>query len=251
MGRHPAAEPRISARPRAATNTRYVLTQRGTKRTDGSSPRVLGFSLLLRGLEVLAQDRSDLTLHERPRDGRVGQRALLATGTVNLKTKPDFSTKLSLNTHHIEKAGKIDEGLADLFMLALTSDPCCLLIESREQGKQNLWCPWLGHCTKCVSSRRSWHSVHLSSGAGGCAGSAPSFASVDDTDVVDDTCREPDDRRPPFDPVGRDQWLATVCYVPYGGNLNKYGGMFAGQQTVAGPDGHKRSSGAARHRTPA
>lgn len=33
---------------------------------------------------------------------------------------------------------------------------------SRLQGKQNLW--WLtdGHCTKCVSSSRSWHNVHLS-----------------------------------------------------------------------------------------
>lgn len=70
-------------------------------------------------------------------------------------------------------------------------------MDSREQGKQNLWCGWLGHCTKCVSSSRSWHSVHLSSGAGGSA----SAASLDDTDVVEDTCRDPDDRRPPFEPA--------------------------------------------------
>lgn len=85
-------------------------------------------------------------------------------------------------------------------------------MDSREQGKQNLWCPWLGHCTKCVSSRRSWHSVHLSSGVCGTAASAPSPASVDDTDVVDDTCREPDDRRPPFDPEELGEcWLERLA----------------------------------------
>lgn len=90
----------------------------------------------------------------------------------------------------------------------LTSDPCCLLIESREHGKQNLWCGWLGHCTKCVSSRRSWQRVHFRRGAGaGAAASAPSPASVDDTEVVDDTCREPDDRRPPFDPAGPEDYF--------------------------------------------
>jgi len=43
--------------------------------------------------------------------------------------------------------------------------PCRLML-SREQGKQNLWCPLDGHCTKWVSSRRSWQSVHLSSALG-------------------------------------------------------------------------------------
>lgn len=85
----------------------------------------------------------------------------------------------------------------------LTSEPAWRLMESREHGKQNLWWGWLGHCTKCVSSRRSWQRVHLRSGAGaGAAASAPSPASDDETDVVEDTCRDPDDRRPPFDPVG-------------------------------------------------
>lgn len=43
----------------------------------------------------------------------------------------------------------------------------CLLMLSLLHGKQNLW--WLtdGHCTKCVSSSRSWHSVHFSVGFGG------------------------------------------------------------------------------------
>lgn len=33
---------------------------------------------------------------------------------------------------------------------------------SLEHGKQNLWWGTDGHWTKCVSSNRSWHSVHLS-----------------------------------------------------------------------------------------
>uniref|UniRef100_A0A182V4P8 Uncharacterized protein n=1 Tax=Anopheles merus TaxID=30066 RepID=A0A182V4P8_ANOME len=40
-------------------------------------------------------------------------------------------------------------------------------------GKQNLWCPTDGHCTKCVSSSRSWHRVHLSVGFGAGAGGGP------------------------------------------------------------------------------
>lgn len=44
----------------------------------------------------------------------------------------------------------------------LTSVPApCRLIESLEQGKQNLWCRTEGHCTKWVSSRRSVQMVHL------------------------------------------------------------------------------------------
>lgn len=95
----------------------------------------------------------------------------------------------------------------------LTSDPCCRLIESREQGKQNLWCGWEGHCTKCVSSSRSWQSVHFSSGVAAAPASPPSPASVDDTDVVDDTWREPDDRRPPLDPAQPTTRLARDFYL--------------------------------------
>lgn len=62
-----------------------ALTQRGTKGTVGSTPRILGFPLLLR-FELLAEDRGNLPLHERPRDGRISQRALLSARTVNLKT---------------------------------------------------------------------------------------------------------------------------------------------------------------------
>lgn len=44
-----------------------------------------------------------------------------------------------------------------------TSEPApCRLMLSLEHGKQNLWCGTDGHWTKCVSSNRSWHSVHLS-----------------------------------------------------------------------------------------
>lgn len=98
---------------------------------------------------------------------------------------------------------------------------------SRLQGKQNLW--WLteGHCTKCVSSNRSWHSVHFNVAVctvgtdAADVGTVPSelcgvvvalfaptpggwldCASVLVT-VVLETCLEPDDRRPLDDPVGR------------------------------------------------
>lgn len=76
----------------------------------------------------------------------------------------------------------------------LTSEPApCLFILSRLQVKQNLWCGTLGHWTKWVSSRRSWHRVHLSIGADTC--SAPvtwaTAPSDDVVTVVDDTCLEP------------------------------------------------------------
>lgn len=111
----------------------------------------------------------------------------------------------------------------------------CRLMLSRLHGKQNLW--WLtdGHWTKCVSSRRSWQSVHFNVGFGAGVGPAvpvpvdgtiPSvggggFAGFvalligkppgipccwfccasDDVTVVLDTCRDPDDRRPLEEPT--------------------------------------------------
>ena len=45
----------------------------------------------------------------------------------------------------------------------------CFLIQSAEQGKQNLWWGAVGHCTKCVSSRRCAQIVHFSSGLFGIA----------------------------------------------------------------------------------
>lgn len=43
-----------------------------------------------------------------------------------------------------------------------TSDPApCILMLFLEHGKQNLCSLIDGHCTKCVSSRRSWQSVHF------------------------------------------------------------------------------------------
>lgn len=47
----------------------------------------------------------------------------------------------------------------------------CRLMLSRLHGKQNLWWFTDGHCTKCVSSSRSWHNVHFNVGFG--AGVAP------------------------------------------------------------------------------
>lgn len=62
--------------------------------------------------------------------------------------------------------------------------PCCLML-CREQGKQNLWDGTEGHCTKWVSSRRSWHRVQHngtlaardeSGRLAGCTGSSPPAA---------------------------------------------------------------------------
>lgn len=115
------------------------------------------------------------------------------------------------------------------------SELTCRLMLSRLHGKQNLW--WLtdGHCTKCVSSRRSWQIVHFNVGFGavvgpavpvadadcspstgggpltafgadggppGPAGPAPCWAACasEDVTVVLDTCRDPDDRRPLDEP---------------------------------------------------
>lgn len=63
-----------------------------------------------------------------------------------------------------------------------TSEPApCRLMLSREHGKQNLWCGMDGHWTKCVSSRRSWHRVHLSD----VPGSTPSVLLIPGCAVVD------------------------------------------------------------------
>lgn len=89
-----------------------------------------------------------------------------------------------------------------------TSDPApCRLMLSRLHGKQNLWWGTDGHCTKWVSSSRSWHRVHLRVAAVGAAGATPSAGATSvvpsapaadslDVTVVDDTCLEPDDRLP-------------------------------------------------------
>lgn len=100
-------------------------------------------------------------------------------------------------------------------MVLITSDPApCRLMLSLLHGKQNLWCGTEGHCTKCVSSKRSWHNVHFKVAAvvAGVAGDTPSApvdipsgsepapASVEVT-VVDETCLEPDDLRPLEEPA--------------------------------------------------
>lgn len=109
----------------------------------------------------------------------------------------------------------------------ITSDPApWRLMLSRLQGKQNLCCGTEGHCTKCVSSRRSWHKVHLSvavlpppvdgppeeagptlgpppapATASGVPAPPPPSASLDVVTVVELTWRLPDDLRPPADPI--------------------------------------------------
>lgn len=146
---------------------------------------------------------------------------------VSLNWPMDISLRLDnklLNQNPIErKMGNIKKIALEKFV-NFEKNTCRLML-SRLHGKQNLW--WLtdGHWTKCVSSRRSWHSVHFNVGfgagvgpaatavnaipSGGGGGPLPIFtdmpvwdcwASVDVT-VVLDTCREPDDRRPLDDPA--------------------------------------------------
>lgn len=72
-------------RPRAAALLLPCDSHReGQEKHSGRRDCALGLPLLLR-LELLAQDRGDLTLHECPRHRRVRQRALLSARTVNLK----------------------------------------------------------------------------------------------------------------------------------------------------------------------
>ena len=55
----------------------------------------------------------------------------------------------------------------------------CFLIQSAEQGKQNLWWGAVGHCTKCVSSRRCAQIVHFSSGLFGIASASERLFMLD------------------------------------------------------------------------
>lgn len=72
-------------RARLARAIRLPRSRReGQEVQSGRSPAALGLALLLR-LELLAEYRRDLTLHERPRDRRVRQRALLPARTVHLE----------------------------------------------------------------------------------------------------------------------------------------------------------------------
>lgn len=123
-------------------------------------------------------------------------------------------------SHHLDNTPKQTQLIKynAQFIVNITSDPApCRFILSLLQGKQNLWCGTDGHCTKCVSSKRSWHSVHFNVAAvvAGVAGDTPSVpddipsgieppppppASVEVT-VVDETCLEPDDLRPLDEPA--------------------------------------------------
>lgn len=67
----------------------------------------------------------------------------------------------------------------------LTSAPApCRLMLSLEHGKQNLWVGTDGHWTKCVSSNRSWHSVHFSVAVLAAAAAAAAAADA----LVSGTC---------------------------------------------------------------
>lgn len=120
---------------------------------------------------------------------------------------------------------------------------------SREHGKQNLCSCTEGHCTKCVSSSRSWHRVHLrvaAAAAGAAAGAAPAaelaggvwldeefesdaeplprpgsgtpFATASlELTVVELTCRLPDDLRPLDEPASTRERVRLVFRVRFSG----------------------------------
>lgn len=106
-----------------------------------------------------------------------------------------------------------------------TSDPApCRLILSLLHGKQNLWLGTDGHCTKWVSSSRSWQMVHFkvavaAAAAAAAVGVSPSAevgivpatpeASVDVTLVVEETWRDPEERRPLVEEPAA---TSTNCY---------------------------------------
>lgn len=88
-----------------------------------------------------------------------------------------------------------------------TSVPApCRLMESLEQGKQNLWCRTEGHCTKWVSSRRSVQMVHLRLLLG-CEPSlpAPLPCAPGLLSPLESPCRPPEDLRLGSPEVG-DSW---------------------------------------------
>ena len=68
---------------------------------------------------------------------------------------------------------------------------------SRLQGKQNLWWPFDGHCTKWVSSSRSWQRVHFSSAAPGTGSVTVDVATpCSATTPSEAEWREVEERRP-------------------------------------------------------
>ena len=70
------------------------------------------------------------------------------------------------------------------------------LMLSREQGKQNLWCPLEGHWTKWVSSSLSWHRVHLRSGFGTGSVTVDVATPCSATTPSEVECRDVEERRP-------------------------------------------------------
>lgn len=87
-GRRRPAAPRSRALCACGRVPRHTLprsSQReGQEVESGRRSAALGLPFLLR-LELLAEDRRDLTLHESPWHRRVCQRAFFSTWTVNLK----------------------------------------------------------------------------------------------------------------------------------------------------------------------
>lgn len=80
--RSPARRRRLALRPLRGTRASRSHRE-GQQVQSRASSALLGLSLLLR-LELLAEDRRYLTLHERPRHGRVGQRAFLSAWAIHL-----------------------------------------------------------------------------------------------------------------------------------------------------------------------
>lgn len=120
---------------------------------------ILSFALFFH-FQFFTENGCNFALHKCPWNCWICQRTLITTGAIHFGT----------GTLWINKCNVVwiwSMCYQCFFHLIIT----CRLMLSRLHGKQNLWWFTDGHCTKCVSSRRSWHNVHFSVGFG--AGVAP------------------------------------------------------------------------------
>lgn len=84
--RAPIATLAATCRGIVATPPVLCSQREGQEVKSGLQSTALGLPFLLR-FELLAEDRSNFTLHKCPRNGRICQRAFISTWTVHLRTK--------------------------------------------------------------------------------------------------------------------------------------------------------------------
>ena len=88
----------------------------------------------------------------------------------------------------------------------------CFLIQSAEQGKQNLWWGAVGHCTKCVSSKRCAQMVHFSRGLFGIA-SASEVMVLSSIKYCTNNCCAGDEKRYRKEILHRKAWRCSWSFL--------------------------------------